>query len=352
MSEELAVRQMTNEQIDLIKDTIAKGATNDELALFVQQVNRTGLDPFNRQIYAIKRYDGKLGRDVVQTQLSIDGFRLVAQRSQEYAGQTEVFYCGADRNWTDLWLPEDGFPKAAKVGVYRRGFVEPLWATATWDQYVQTTKDGKPNRMWTKMPALMLAKCAEALALRKAFPMELSGLYTDDEMGQAENPEKGEKPTTSKRAETPKGTVHQRQELAPIEEATKRELLDVINSMSEFQSEFFKEVWKEHNFAPLDKLTQEAALEVLALARQSRGEGSDVVEAEVAENPGVVAPLITRPQIGKINALAKELAFNDRDTIHARCAEILNHQVSSLNDLTKAEASFVIDQLSEDLNQE
>lgn len=144
---------------------------------FAQTVARTQLDPIARQIYCIER-GGKY-----TISIGIDGARLVAQRTGEYAGQKPIEWTGDGKEWVEVWLESEP-PKAARCGVMRKGFVEPLYAVATWEGYAPYF-GGKLSNMWSQHGPLMLGKCAEMLALRKAFPMELSGLYVAEEMDSA-----------------------------------------------------------------------------------------------------------------------------------------------------------------------
>ena len=163
-----------------------KDAPNGDLAVYFHQCQRTGLDPFARQIYMIGRYDGQTRGTKYTIQTGIDGFRLVGRRAADATHHTIALspteWCGPDGVWRDVWLATEP-PAAARITLYRDGGAFP--SIALWSEYAQTTKDGGLTKMWRERSAGQLAKCAEALAWRKAFPQDLSGLYTSDEMARA-----------------------------------------------------------------------------------------------------------------------------------------------------------------------
>lgn len=189
----LAVRpeqtEWTEAQLAVLRQTgIDQDISREELQTFLHTCQRRGLDPFARQIYLIGRYDRQAGRKIYRPQTSIDGMRLVARRATDQAGETLSY---EDTIWFDttgrehhVWLSSDA-PAAAKVVVRRNGGRFP--AIARYDAYVQLDRSGKPAGLWPKMPDLLLEKAAESAALRKACPEDLSGLYTDTEMDQADN---------------------------------------------------------------------------------------------------------------------------------------------------------------------
>ena len=164
----------TPEQTQLISTTIAPGCSPDELKLFAYACQRTGLDPFSRQIYAIKR-GGKL-----TIQVSIDGLRSIAERTGQLDG-SQSYWCGSDGAWVDVWLDSKP-PAAAKTIIHRKGCAHPFSATARFADF------NAGQGLWSKMPSVMIAKCSEAQALRRAFPADLSGVYSTDEMDQAVEP--------------------------------------------------------------------------------------------------------------------------------------------------------------------
>lgn len=178
------VPEIGNDELNALVNVLGvKDHTPAELTLFALTAKRLGLDPFARQIYSIKRKDNNTGQMRQSIQVSIDGFRSIADRTGQYAGQDEPIYGPTIKGTGDI----PTHPEFATVRVLKLigGQIVGTASTAYWDEFAVT---GGGGRMWKRMPHVMLAKCAEAQALRKAFPTQLSGVYTDDEMGQADLP--------------------------------------------------------------------------------------------------------------------------------------------------------------------
>ena len=178
-NKEVTVMEFAPDKLQLIKDTICKGSTNDEFQLFIHACKRTGLDPLMKQIYAVKRWDSNLKRESMTIQTGIDGYRLIAERTGRYCPGREPTY---------QYDAQGGLVSA--TAYVKKQTLDGTWhevpATAFYNEFCQRTKEGKPAAMWMKIPHIMLAKCAESLELRKAFPGDVSRIYTKEEMQQAE----------------------------------------------------------------------------------------------------------------------------------------------------------------------
>jgi len=192
-----AFGKLSSAQIELIKRTIADGASDDELRLFLQVCKGANINPFLRQAHLIPFWDGKAGSERRAIVIAIDGFRAIAESSGKYAGNDDAVFQGEVEIELEIWEGKGGarkkvgtrkkkVPEKASVTVYKMmdGVRCPFTASARWDEYYP---GGRKGGKWNDMPHVMLGKCAEALALRKGFPKQLSGLYAQEEMDQAMN---------------------------------------------------------------------------------------------------------------------------------------------------------------------
>jgi phage recombination protein Bet len=169
--------EFTPQQQAMIRDTYANGASQKEFEVLMEVAKVRRLNPLLRQVHFVKRRDYQKDKDIWSVQVSVDGLRAIAERTGKYDGQDEAEY---ERN-------NEGLIIACRVRVYRKDWSRPAIGVAYWSEYVQTKKDGSPTKFWADMPHVMIAKCAEAIAMRKAFPEDMGGLYVDEEMQQADN---------------------------------------------------------------------------------------------------------------------------------------------------------------------
>lgn len=193
MAQELQKSQSLDfdQMFKLYSDVVAPGLnmSREEFTLHVDYCNKRKLDPLGKDVYWVRRQSKINGqwKTILTPQGSIDSFRKRALRHPEYEGQEGPFWCGEDGVWRDVWLSSKP-PAACKVGIWRKRFRNPLWATVKFSEYAQKDKDGNLTKFWRDMAANQIAKCAEELAIRRAFPEEFGGEYGEDEMEQASNP--------------------------------------------------------------------------------------------------------------------------------------------------------------------
>lgn len=236
--------RLTPDKLKLLADTVARGADKNELALFLHVCQRTALDPFMKQIYFVKRFDTQSGEARGVIQVGIDGLRAIAERSGEYAGSDEPVF--------EYAAGDSKKPVKATVTVYRLVGSERVkfTASARWDEYYPGEKQGF---MWRKMPHNMLGKCAEGLALRKAFPQAMAGLYVHEEMQQAGRVTVSSQPELEgKEAVDPKQVDAYQKASALIEKESRPEMLAEWRSKLE-TSKLYTDEQKKQLLELIDK---------------------------------------------------------------------------------------------------
>ena len=320
-------------------DQIGVGdAPEGDLQVFLHVAQRSGLDPFSRQIYMIGRWDGREQRRKWTIQTGIDGFRIIAERHKQYAGQVGPQWCGEDGRWRDVWA-ETVPPTAARVGVVRHDWQQPLYATVMFGEFAERKRDnGELTPMWGGKSAHMIAKVAEAHALRKAFPQDLSGMYTEDEMAHVDNP--------------PERVVVDQQDDAPAEPDW-----DALIGQAETARDRIKlgELWKlarglhpndtallDHLAAAGERVKQAEAEPDASETTASRGEVSDRPDpADTASHPA------GRTQMKHIFALLDKVGIKSDEARHRAASHALDRDIATFKDLTADDASRFITRLEQ-----
>lgn len=174
-----------------------KDAPNADRAVFLHQCQRTGLDPFAKQIMMIprKEWDAAAKQERIKwtIQTGIEGWRVIRDRAEKREGLRGILsrftYYDHDDNERKVWTRADA-PAVAEVTytvVEATGREVPYTSQLRFDEYIQVNKDGKPMAQWAVKPVHMLEKCTEADVYRRAFPQDYSGIELSDAMPPAED---------------------------------------------------------------------------------------------------------------------------------------------------------------------
>lgn len=324
--------------------------------LLFREMQRTGLDPFAKHLYLREDWNQKANKNVYAVASTIDGFRIVAARQSSYEGQTAPQWCDKNGNWTESWWV-DAPPVAARIGVYVRGYREPMWGIARFTEY---KPGGNAGFMWSKMAAHMIAKVAEALAIRKAYPDQLSGVYTDDEMQQADarkdqQAAEGDKPAT--RHNTPAGDEWETASGQPLQppapgvpSATGEQVGEIVRLLG-----IKRGVYNGQCAGVVSQLVQRRIEHPRTL---SQAEARSIIETLTAEQDRVQLPTEpapvepTAPPVRMVTEAQKKMIWGTLNRQqqtkyggHVLMSRILGREITSTNDLTMDEASKVIESL-------
>jgi hypothetical protein len=173
---------LTQDEITLIKNNVAKGASDEELKFLLTVARRYRLDPFKQQIWFVQRWDknaddgkGGKGAKVWTPQVGVNGLLFAAGRDHK----GDLGSIGKPEYGPMVKVGNIQAPEWASVKVWKKGATEPTEAEAWWSEYAPADLSVAP--FWRKMPRRMLAKCATALAIRQAYP-DLGGLYIPEEI--------------------------------------------------------------------------------------------------------------------------------------------------------------------------
>ena len=270
MEQEIALLDLDKEKIELLKKTICVGSTNEELQLFIYACNRSQLDPFMKQIYAVKRKSKDKNGNWIETmtiQTSIDGYRLIAERTGRYI---------PGRDYTFNYQENKLISATAYVKkLANDGSWHEISHSVFWAEYAPTNKEGQLIGMWKNMPHVMLGKCAEAACLRRAFPADLSGLYTKEEMEQSEVAVIDER-------EAPKASAPEKEAPKVPEECISASDAEMLIYMTKDDKEYLKKLLtflKIDNFYKLPKNKLESTLKSIERNKNeavSRGSSGNV----------------------------------------------------------------------------
>ena len=299
---------------------VAEAPLGDQMVL-LHVAQRTGLDPFARQIYMIGRKDDQSpGGKKWTIQTGIDGFRVVSERHPQYAGVLDAEWCGDDGVWRDVWVAKTP-PVAARFTVIRKDWEHPVRAVAHFEEYAQRKYNGDLNIMWATKSAHMISKCAEALARRRAFPQDLASVYTEDEMAHVDNP--------------PMVIIQSERERAAVPPAEPD--WDALITEHEAARDVGK-LWDLRKLAQGMRPNDGPLLNRIAEAWQRTK--STVASAEATTQPP------NKNQMNRLFALLSEAGVKTDDARHRLAAHVLERDdVATFKDLTADDVSALITRL-------